>query len=66
MKSFSEFQKTVNFSKLKYDISQIAPESLLQSSNLFTQEQYDFLTKTNAVMLLALLRQYHEWLRETN
>nr|DAZ57655.1 MAG TPA: hypothetical protein [Caudoviricetes sp.] len=47
-------------------MSKLADKSLLQSSDLFTQEQYDFLTKTTAVMLLGLLRQYHEWLNEKN
>lgn len=64
MKQFSDFQKSLNFDKLNYDMSKIADESLLQPSDLFTQEQYDFLTKTTAVMLLGLLRQYHEWLNE--
>ncbi len=64
MKQFSDFQKSINFDKLDYDMSKLADKSLLQSSDLFTQEQYDFLTKTTAVMLLGLLRQYHEWLNE--
>lgn len=64
MKQFSDFQKSINFDKLNYDMSKMADKSLLQSSDLFTQEQYDFLTKTTAVMLLGLLRQYHEWLNE--
>lgn len=66
MKQFSDFQKSINFDKLDYDMSKLAGKSLLQSSDLFTQEQYDFLTKTTAVMLLGLLRQYHEWLNEKN
>ena len=66
MKQFSDFQKSINFDKLDYDMSKLADKSLLQSSYLFTQEQYDFLTKTTAVMLLGLLRQYHEWLNEKN
>lgn len=66
MKQFSDFQKSINFNKLDYDMSKMADKSLLQSSDLFTQEQYDFLTKTTAVMLLGLLRQYHEWLNEKN
>lgn len=66
MKQFSDFQKSKNFDKLDYDMSKLADKSLLQSSDLFTQEQYDFLTKTTAVMLLGLLRQYHEWLNEKN
>lgn len=64
MKQFSDFQKSINYDKLDYDMSKLADKSLLQSSDLFTQEQYDFLTKTTAVMLLGLLRQYHEWLNE--
>lgn len=64
MKQFSDFQKSINFDKLDYDMSKLADKSLLQSSDLFTQGQYDFLTKTTAVMLLGLLRQYHEWLNE--
>ena len=64
MKQFSDFQKSIN--KLDYDMSKLADKSLLQSSDLFTQEQYNFLTKTTAVMLLGLLRQYHEWLNEKN
>lgn len=66
MKQFSDFQKSINFDKLDYDMSKMADKSLLQSSDLFTQEQYDFLTKTTSVMLLGLLRQYHEWLNEKN
>lgn len=66
MKQFSDFQKSINFDKLDYDMSKLADKSLLQSSVLFTQEQYNFLTKTTAVMLLGLLRQYHEWLNEKN
>lgn len=66
MKQFSDFQKSINFDKLDYDMSKLADKSLLQSSDLFTQEQYDFLTKTTAVMLLGLLRQYHEWLNGKN
>lgn len=66
MKQFSDFQKSINFDKLDYDMSKLADKSLLQSSDLFTEEQYDFLTKTTAVMLLGLLRQYHEWLNEKN
>lgn len=66
MKQFSDFQKSINFDKLDYDMSKLADKSLLQSSDLFTQEQYDFLTKTTDVMLLGLLRQYHEWLNEKN
>lgn len=66
MKQFSDFQKSINFNKLDYDMSKLADKSLLQSSDLFTQEQYDFLTKTTAVMLLGLLRQDHEWLNEKN
>lgn len=66
MKQFSDFQKSINFNKLDYDMSKLADKPLLQSSDLFTQEQYDFLTKTTAVMLLGLLRQYHEWLNEKN
>ncbi len=66
MKQFSDFQKSINFDKLDYDMSKLADKSLLQSSDLFTQEQYNFLTKTTAVMLLGLLRQYHEWLNEKN
>lgn len=66
MKQFSDFQKSINFDKLNYDMLKMADKSLLQSSDLFTQEQYDFLTKTTAVMLLGLLRQYHEWLNEKN
>lgn len=66
MKQFSDFQKSINFDKLDYDMSKLADKSLLQSSDLFTQEQYDFLTKTTAVMLLGLLRQYHEWLNKKN
>jgi hypothetical protein len=66
VKQFSDFQKSINFDKLNYDMSKMADKSLLQSSDLFTQEQYDFLTKTTAVMLLGLLRQYHEWLNEKN
>jgi hypothetical protein len=66
VKQFSDFQKSINFNKLDYDMSKMADKSLLQSSDLFTQEQYDFLTKTTAVMLLGLLRQYHEWLNEKN
>jgi hypothetical protein len=64
VKQFSDFQKSINYDKLDYDMSKLADKSLLQSSDLFTQEQYDFLTKTTAVMLLGLLRQYHEWLNE--
>lgn len=64
MKQFSDFQKSINYDKLDYDMSKLADKSLLQSSDLFTQEQYDFLTKTTAVMLLGLLHQYHEWLNE--
>lgn len=65
MKSFSDFEKNLDFEKLAYDMSRIAPDELNQSSGLFSQEQYEFLTKTTAVMVISLLRQYHEWLNET-
>lgn len=64
MKQFSDFQKSINFDKLNYDMAKMADKSLLQSSDLFTQEQYNFLAKTTAVMILGFLRQYHEWLNE--
>lgn len=65
MKSFSDFQKNVDFDKLAYDVAKTASDTLKQPSELFTQEQYAFLTETVAVMSLSLLRQYHEWLNET-
>lgn len=66
MESFSHFEQNINWNKFVYDLERIAPEDLKRSSSLFTQEQYDFLTKTMAVMSLSLLRQYHEWLSETH
>ena len=65
MKSFSDFQKNVDFDKLAYDVAKTASDTLKQPSELFTQEQYAFLAETVAVMSLSLLRQYHEWLNET-
>lgn len=65
MKSFSDFQKNVDFDKLAYDMAKTASDTLKQPSELFTQEQYAFLAETVAVMSLSLLRQYHEWLNET-
>lgn len=65
MKTFSDFKKSIDFNKLAYDMKMLSSEKLIRSSNLFTQEQYAFLTETTAVMSLALLQQYHEWLNET-
>ena len=65
VKTFSDFKKSIDFNKLAYDMKMLSLEKLIQSSNLFTQEQYAFLTETTAVMSLALLQQYHEWLNET-
>ena len=66
MRSFSDFQNSFNFDKLNYDLNSLAVEELKKENELFTQDQYAFLTKTIAVMSLALLRQYHEWLNETH
>lgn len=61
---FSEFAQSIDFEKFGYDIERLAPKDLLQSSNLFTQEQYDFMCKTMVTMNLAIFQQYHQWLTE--
>lgn len=61
---FLEFVNSVDLSKLSYDLESIASIDLKKSSNLFTQEQYQFLTETMAAMSLSLLQQYHQWLAE--
>lgn len=63
--SFDEFVKQVNFSALSYDLARFAGDDLKHSSDLFTQDQYNFLTQSYAAMSLALLQSYHEWLFET-
>lgn len=61
---FSEFIKSVNMSEISYDMNRFATDDLRQSSDLFTQEQYTFLTNTMVTMQVALLAQYHQWLSE--
>lgn len=61
---FDEFVKQINFSSLSYDLTRFAGDDLKHSSDLFTQDQYDFLTQSYAAMSLALLQGYHEWLSE--
>ena len=65
LKAFSDFQENLNFDKLAYDMAKAASDALKQPSDLFTRDQYAFLAETVAVMSLSLLRQYHEWLNET-
>lgn len=62
--SFNDFVQSVNMSEVSYDINKFASEDLKHSSDLFTQEQYTFLTNTMVTMQLALLAQYHQWLSE--
>lgn len=62
--AFSDFLRSVNMDEFNYDISRFASAELKQSSDLFTQEQYSFLTQTIATMQFALLAQYHQWLSE--
>ncbi len=61
---FEEFVEQFNFSSFSYDLARISGDDLKHSSDLFTQDQYDFLTQSYAAMSLALLQGYHEWLSE--
>lgn len=61
---FSEFVKCFDFDKLRYDLTSTAPQILKESNDLFTEEQYKFLTSTAATMMMALLQQYHQWFSE--
>lgn len=65
MPPFSDFIKSVDLDKLSYDLDIHASPMLKDKTDLFTQEQYEFLTATLAAMSLALLRQYHQWLSES-
>lgn len=65
MPPFSDFIKSVDLDKLSYDLELHASSVLKDETNLFTQEQYEFLTATFATMSLTLLRQYHQWLSES-
>lgn len=62
---FSDFLESFNPEKLSYDLELHASSVLKDETNLFTQEQYEFLTATFATMSLTLLRQYHQWLSES-
>ncbi len=62
--SFEEYRKQFNFDKLSYDLQRYAPEMLKQSSDLFSQDQWDFLMASLVSVNLALLQNYHEWLAE--
>lgn len=61
---FSDFVRSVDFNKLSYDLESIAPAELKESSSLFTEAQYSFISNTVAAMSLSLLQQYHQWLAE--
>lgn len=60
--AFSEFTRSIDFQKLAYDLESFATPDLKKSSDLFSQEQYAFLTNSFTTMSLALLQQYHQWL----
>lgn len=61
---FSDFKNGFDHEKFAYDLKSSAGPMLFDSSDLFTQEQYTFLTQTVAAMSLTLLQQYHEWLNQ--
>ena len=62
--SFKDFINSVDMDKFSYDLAASASPDLKNASKLFSQEQYEFVTKTFATMSLALLQQYHTWLSE--
>lgn len=61
---FVEFAKSFDFEKFGYDIENLAPQELKQSSPLFTQEQYAFMCRTMVTISLVIFQQYHQWLSE--
>lgn len=61
---FPAFVQSVDFDKLKYDLSMFATPDLKKSSDLFTQDQYTFLLNSFTTMSISLLQQYHQWLSE--
>lgn len=61
---FSEFTKSLDFEKLDYDLNSFASSNLKKPSDLFSEEQYSFLTQTMSAMLLSMLQQYHQWLTQ--
>lgn len=62
--SFDEFKKNIDFEKFSYDLTAMATQELKKPSDLFSADQYRFLTSTVATMSLALIQQYHQWLSE--
>lgn len=62
--SFEEFSSQINMDKFSYDLERMAPDALRHSSDLFTEEQYCFMTQSIMAVQFALLQQYHEWLSE--
>lgn len=61
---FADFVQSFDFEKLNYDLDAMSEKELKKPTDLFTTEQYRFLTSTVAAMSLALLQQYHQWLAE--
>lgn len=61
---FSEFAKSFNLEKMRYDMQYVSSPDLKDSSSLFTQKQYNFMCQTMATMNFAMLQQYHQWLAE--
>ena len=62
--AFANFIQSIDFEKFSYDLAEMASKELKEPSNLFTADQYRFLTNTVATMSLALLQQYHQWIAE--
>lgn len=62
--SFGEFRNQINMDKFSYDLDRMASDALHHSTDLFTEEQYLFMTKSIMAVQFALLQQYHEWLSE--
>lgn len=62
---FEDFKKQINFDTLAYDVQRFSCGAFNSPSDLFTQEQFSFLTLACASMSSALLQSYHEWLAET-
>lgn len=62
--SFQDFVSQFNFNSFMYDLGKASPDSIKHPSDLFTQEQYEFLMSSCSAMTIAFLRRYHEWLSE--
>lgn len=53
-----------NLDSLDYDISRFCSERLKTPGNPFSREEYTILVQTVQAMTLAILAQYHEFLKK--